>query len=571
MTILPDNTAVGKYRIQRFIKESTYNASYLVADERGFQFFMKFFDLPSVPAKLIEDGSVVEILNCRIINHPNIISYVDDGIFDFQGVSYPFIVTPFFRGHLLSEDLKAGMVFTEEQAKAIIIPVLDGLSYLHRELNLCHNDITPQNILLETRADGSIAPKIIDLGHTYHMVMGAPPFPIEDLHVQYMAPEALKGIFTDSGDVFSAMAVLYHMLDGNAPWKCDTNKREPFADRKAKVRKAREEQLTIENAISPLMEQAIASALLRDKDHRPTAAELIHMLCPGMQDTPTGTPSARPDAGMEEEKETEGFHIQRNTPGKGGFAEVAGMDALKEDLYKRVIWVLKDKEKAEKYRLTPPNGMLLYGPPGCGKTFFAQKFAEESCFNYLLVNGSDLGSIYVHGTQNKIADLFKEAEKNAPTVICFDEFDAFVPNRGSSDASHKADEVNEFLSQLNNCSQRGIFVIGTTNRMDMIDPAVLRKGRLDLHVEIPAPDKETRKKMFEIHLKGRPQADNLDLDKLAGLTDGYASSDIAFLVNEAAMVAALADDLIGQQHLEDSIKNNPSSLQAEAKRNKIGF
>ena len=571
MTILPDNTAVGKYRIQRFIKESTYNASYLVADERGFQFFMKFFDLPSVPAKLIEDGSVVEILNCRIINHPNIISYVDDGIFDFQGVSYPFIVTPFFRGHLLSEDLKAGMVFTEEQAKAIIIPVLDGLSYLHRELNLCHNDITPQNILLETRADGTVAPKIIDLGHTYHMVMGAPPFPIEDLHVQYMAPEALKGIFTDSGDVFSAMAVLYHMLDGNAPWKCDTNKREPFADRKAKVRKAREEQLTIENAISPLMEQAIASALLRDKDHRPTAAELIHMLCPGMQDTPTGTPSARPDAGMEEEKETEGFHIQRNTPGKGGFAEVAGMDALKEDLYKRVIWVLKDKEKAEKYRLTPPNGMLLYGPPGCGKTFFAQKFAEESCFNYLLVNGSDLGSIYVHGTQNKIADLFKEAEKNAPTVICFDEFDAFVPNRGSSDASHKADEVNEFLSQLNNCSQRGIFVIGTTNRMDMIDPAVLRKGRLDLHVEIPAPDKETRKKMFEIHLKGRPQADNLDLDKLAGLTDGYASSDIAFLVNEAAMVAALADDLIGQQHLEDSIKNNPSSLQAEAKRNKIGF
>lgn len=571
MTILPDNTAVGKYRIQRFIKESTYNASYLVADERGFQFFMKFFDLPSVPAKLIENGSVVEILNCRIINHPNIISYVDDGIFDFQGIPYPYIVTPFFRGHLLSEDLKAGMVFTEEQAKAIIIPVLDGLSYLHRELNLCHNDITPQNILLETRADGTVAPKIIDLGHTYHMVMGAPPFPIEDLHVQYMAPEALKGIFTDSGDVFSAMAVLYHMLDGNAPWKCDTNKREPFADRKAKVRKAREEQLTIENAISPVMEQAIASALLRDKDHRPTAAELIRLLCPGMQDTPPGTPSARPDVGMEEEKETEGFHVQRNTPGKGGFAEVAGMDALKEDLYKRVIWVLKDKEKAEKYRLTPPNGMLLYGPPGCGKTFFAQKFAEESCFNYLLVNGSDLGSIYVHGTQNKIADLFKEAEKNAPTVICFDEFDAFVPNRGTSDASHKADEVNEFLSQLNNCSQRGIFVIGTTNRMDMIDPAMLRKGRLDLHVEIPAPDKETRKKMFEIHLKGRPQADNLDLDKLAGLTDGYASSDIAFLVNEAAMVAALADDLIGQQHLEDSIKNNPSSLQAEAKRNKIGF
>ena len=569
MTIFPENTAVGKYRIQRFIKESTYNASYLVADDHGSPFFMKFFDLSRVPMKLIENGSLVEILNCRRIKHPNIISYVDDDLFMYEDKPYPYIVTPFFRGHLLSEDLKAGIVFTEEQAKAIILPVLEGLSYLHRELDICHNDITPQNILLEKKPDGTLAPKIIDLGHAYNVVIGAPPFPVEDLHVQYMAPEALKGIFTDSSDVFSAMAVLYHMLDGNAPWKCDTNKREPFADRKAKVRKAREEKLTIDNTVSPAMEQAIASALLRDKDHRPTAADLIHLIR-GEQETGLGgTPSARPE--MEEEQEKgEGFHVQRNTPGKGGFAEVAGMEALKEDLYKRVIWVLKDKEKAEKYRLTPPNGMLLYGPPGCGKTFFAQKFAEESCFNYLLVNGSDLGSIYVHGTQGKIADLFKEAEKNAPTVICFDEFDAFVPNRGSSDASHKADEVNEFLSQLNNCSQRGIFVIGTTNRMDMIDPAVLRKGRLDLHVEIPAPDQETRKKMFEIHLKGRPQEENLDLDRLATLTDGYASSDIAFLVNEAAMVAALADELIGQKHLEDSIRNNPSSLQ-EAKRTKIGF
>ena len=276
------------------------------------------------------------------------------------------------------------------------------------------------------------------------------------------------------------------------------------------------------------------------------------------------------EASAPEEKE-EPFKVQRSKPGEGGFADIAGMESLKEELNKRVIWVLKDKEKAEKYRLSPPNGMLLYGPPGCGKTFFAQKFAEESGFNDLLVNGSDLGSIYVHGTQGKIAELFKKAEESAPTVICFDEFDAFVPNRGSQDASHKADEVNEFLSQLNNCAQRGIFVIGTTNRMELIDPAVLRKGRLDLHVEVPAPDKETRKKMFQIHLKDRPLEDNLDLDHLAEMTDGYASSDIAFLVNEAAMVAALADELIGEKFLEDAIRNNPSSLPKECRQKKIGF
>ena len=232
--------------------------------------------------------------------------------------------------------------------------------------------------------------------------------------------------------------------------------------------------------------------------------------------------------------------------------------------------MLRDKEKAAKYRLLPPNGMLLYGPPGCGKTFFAKKFAEESGFNYFLVNGSDLGSTYIHGTQGKIADLFKKAEMSAPAVICFDEFDSFVPARGSDSARNRAEEVNEFLSQLNNCAERGIFVIGTTNRIDMIDPAVLRKGRMDLKYEIPAPDPDTRKAMFALYLKGRPVSEDINLQRLANLTDHYASSDIAFIVNEAAMVAALSDEPITQQALEESIRCNPSSL-AAPKRPKIGF
>lgn len=566
MIHFPENTAVGPYKVQRLIKESDYNASYLAADNKGAQFFIKFFDLELVPERLMEDGAVLEIRNCRLIKHPNIISYVTDGVLEHEGKKYPFIVTPFFRGHLLSEVLKARRTFTSAQAKALILPVLDGLSYLHRELNLCHNDICPHNILLEDQGDGTVVPKIIDLGHTCEMVMGAPPFPVEDLYTQYMAPEALKGIFTDSSDVFSAGALLFAMVDGKAPWECDTKRAETYAQRKAKVQEARKADLILPMEMDELLSKVCASALGRPRSQRPTASDLISLL---VGEKASG--DAREASADQEEVSESGFKVQRNTPGKGGFAEVAGMEALKEDLYKRVIWVLKDKEKAEKYRLTPPNGMLLYGPPGCGKTFFAQKFAEESGFNYLLVNGSDLGSIYVHGTQGKIADLFKEAEKNAPTVICFDEFDAFVPNRGSQDASHKADEVNEFLSQLNNCAQRGIFVIGTTNRMELIDPAVLRKGRLDLHVEIPAPDLETRKKMFQIHLKDRPQEKDLNLDHLASLTEGYASSDIAFLVNEAAMVAALSDELISEKHLEDSIRNNPSSLGKEHRQTKIGF
>ena len=563
MNQFPENTTVGPYRIHRLIKESGYNASYLASNDNGDQFFIKFFDPAPMPERLFEEGEIAEIHYCREIKHPNIISYADDGILEEDdGKRYPFIVTPFFRGRLLSEVLKAGQTFPSADAKAIIIRVLEGLHYLHTELHLCHNDICPQNILLEEHPSGAVVPKIIDLGHTFHSVMGAPPFPVEDLYTQYMAPEALKGIFTAASDIFSAVAVLYAMVDGHAPWECYTKRKETFAERKAKVREARQAPLTAPEAMDPYVAKACVEVLMKDRSQRPTAEELIKFLSKGAENTPQ--PSA-------EKKEEGQFKIQRSKPGEGGFADIAGMESLKEELNKRVIWVLKDKEKAEKYRLTPPNGMLLYGPPGCGKTFFAQKFAEESGFNYLLVNGSDLGSIYVHGTQGKIAELFKKAEESAPTVICFDEFDAFVPNRGSQDASHKADEVNEFLSQLNNCAQRGIFVIGTTNRMELIDPAVLRKGRLDLHVEVPAPDKETRKKMFQIHLKDRPLEDNLDLDHLAEMTDGYASSDIAFLVNEAAMVAALADELIGEKFLEDAIRNNPSSLPKEARQKKIGF
>ena len=183
-----------------------------------------------------------------------------------------------------------------------------------------------------------------------------------------------------------------------------------------------------------------------------------------------------------------------------------------------------------------------------------------------------LGGTYIHGTQGKIAALFQEAAAKAPTVLCFDEFDSFVPARGSEAARHRPEEVNEFLSQLNNCAQRGIFVIGTTNRMDMIDPAILRKGRLDLQVEVPAPELETRRQMFRHHLKGRPLAENIDYDRLAALTDGYASSDIAFIANDAALVAALADEPISQHHLEDSIRCNPSSLGPKAhQRTPIGY
>ena len=584
MIRLANGTLLGVHRVQRFIKDGLFNGNYVAADEDGNPVFMKVFDLQAIPEAWLQNGEVLEIVNSRGLDHANINSYVDDGTLMMNGRPYPYLVMQYFKGSLLSEYLKEGRQFTAGEVRTIACFVLDGLLYLHGQ-GLLHNDITPRNILLEESGDG-LVPMLIDLGHTCHEVKdGQPPFPMDDLNLLYTAPEALDGVFTDASEAFSVAALIYTLICGQAPWNLYLDEKEPFAVRKAKIIEARQREPVWPAALhasNRVLQNIVLTGLNLRPENRPSTARILELLTGEAVDVQQRAVGDKSGKGTSEKKSpsggltatTDGTELkktlQRNTR-SGGFADVAGMDDLKTMLTQRVIWVLRDREKAKKYRLLPPNGMLLYGPPGCGKTYFAEKFAEESHFNYMVVNGSDIGSTYIHGTQGKIAALFQEAAAKAPTVLCFDEFDSFVPARGSEAARHRPEEVNEFLSQLNNCAQRGIFVIGTTNRMDMIDPAVLRKGRLDLQIEVPAPEQETRRLMFVHHLKGRPLADDIDFDRLATLTDGYASSDIAFIANDAALVAALADEPIAQHHLEDSIRCNPSSLAPRTRRAPVGY
>ena len=181
--------------------------------------------------------------------------------------------------------------------------------------------------------------------------------------------------------------------------------------------------------------------------------------------------------------------------------------------------------------------MLLYGPPGCGKTFFAERFAEEAGYNFIKIVSSDLASIYVHGSQEKIGKLFKEAREQAPTILYFDELDAMVPNREKVNNQSQSGEVNEFLSQLDNVGDSGVFVIGSTNKPDLIDKAVLRAGRLERWFYIPPPDFEARKAMFELYLQDRPLDFGIDYNKLATHTENYVSADIKLLVDKASLKA----------------------------------
>lgn len=181
-----------------------------------------------------------------------------------------------------------------------------------------------------------------------------------------------------------------------------------------------------------------------------------------------------------------------------GFGDIAGMEDLKQRVKEGFINVLQHRDLADAYGIRPPS-MLFYGAAGCGKTFFAEKMAEEVGIHFIKVVPDDLASTMVHGTQEKIGEVFKNAERHAPALLFFDEFDAMVPRRtGNEYNQHYDSEVNEFLCMLNHASDKGVYVLAATNHPECIDKAVLRTGRIDELVYVDMPDHEARKSLFAL-------------------------------------------------------------------------
>lgn len=575
MSALNTGCTVGEYTIQSLIKLNEYTETYKAVNQNGNPYFLKLYILKKTPAKLLDENTheVSEIVLLRKMNHPNLVSYITDGKIDTDFGECHYVVTTYFTGEVLADKIAREGAFDQEKAMGIFKGVLEGLKFLH-EANIVHNDITPANIMLSERTGG--VPEIIDMGHASAACKGTIPFDTVDLDPLFCANGTSAGVFDERTDLFSAVAVLYAMLTGKAPWEMEFSEGIPFAQKILKLKRYRiDNELNVDNLH---VDDKVKSILLKGLSNTITdgyrsVEELVSEI-EGKKSTTGGHSSSSSSrssshsqsSGKDEREDPTALDIEVKRGGGNGFEDIAGMHELKELLQQKVIFVLQNKELAEEYRLTPPNGMLLYGPPGCGKTFFAEKFAEQTGFAFILVKSSDLASVYVHGSQEKIGKLFKKAEENAPTVLCFDEFDAFVPNRSAPGSSYVSSEVNEFLSQLNNCSHRGIFVVATTNRPDMIDPAVLRTGRLDKHVYVPLPDHDARKEMFAIYLKGRPFDENIDLDALSDQTDGYIASDIAFIVNDTAMTAAFTRAKITQALLEQAIKETRPSVSRDLLR-----
>ena len=223
-----------------------------------------------------------------------------------------------------------------------------------------------------------------------------------------------------------------------------------------------------------------------------------------------------------------------------GWEDIGGLQQVKEELAEAIEWPLKHAHLFAEASVEPPKGILLYGPPGTGKTMIAKAVAATSEANFISIKGPELISKWVGESEKGVREVFRKARQAAPCVIFFDELDAIAPRRGGSEGdSHVTERViSQMLTELDGLEDlKGVVVIGATNRPDIIDEALLRPGRFDRILEVPVPDKESRKHIFQIHTKKKPLESDVNLDKLVEMTEGMTGADIAALVNAAAMSA----------------------------------
>lgn len=416
-----------------------------------------------------------------------------------------------------------------------------------------HFNVNPETVLV-LKEDGELVKVKLKGDDTPHEACnGKPNFDTEALNHCFCAPESFLGKFSPTSDVYSVGMLLAFMLQGTYPYSINESMTKAEV---LKIVKKSMPQLEVSSSLNSIICKAISKKSSgRYKDVEELGLSLMDYL--GMEKpknfscfSDNHKKKIAETSKTENEKKENDMQEMRQSPQEphlavdmsvkvgNGFKSVAGMEDVKKKLRRDFVEIISHRELAKEFGIMPSN-MLFYGAPGTGKTYISQKLAEECGLEFCTVKPSDLGSIWLHGSQNLIKELFQKAEEKAKQnkrgcLLLIDEFDALCGSREARGNEHQADEVAEWLTQLNDCVEKNVFVIGTTNCLDRIDKAIIRHGRIDQVLYIGLPDQECRKQLFELELNKRPHELGINMEELAQITDGYTSSDISYIVKETA-------------------------------------
>ena len=472
----------------------------------------------------------------------------------------------------IKDRLRARKLFSEKETLLSTLAIISLLDELHKENGkLGYINIVASNFVCTSKVESNNI-VMIDNSIDENLSEHYPPQCTNENVCQ--APEYFHGKFTELSEVYAIGALMYEMLFGIEPWAINVDMLDKTM-RTLVLLKMKRKPLLIPslNGLNPSNElmTIIGKATEYQPEKRYQSLEDLR------------TAISRQLSSSVKDKEQ-----HRNIRRGNGFADIAGMDDLKEKIRYDIIDVLNDAERAKELGITIPNGILLYGPPGCGKTFFAEKCAEEMQCHFMYVKCSDVASPYIHGGQEKIARLFEEAREKSPTLLFLDEVDALLRTRTKQQNASESGEINEFLCQINNCGESGVFVIAATNMPEEIDEAALRAGRLERKYYIGVPDVQTIEKLLEIQLRKR-KTDSINIKEVAKHLQGRVAADVKLLVDVAARLAFRNHCNISTQLLIEAVRTTPPSVskavieehlrikekfeqkQIEGKRRRIGF
>ena len=556
------NEKIGSYIVVFPHKHGSYAETYRVKDSSGKTRFLKLINYSKLNRNQIDDnGRVIEVEIAKLLHHHNLCQFIDSSNMMMNGSQYAWFVTEFVSGETLSQRIIRDDEISVYEIKTIAKAVLSALSFLHSlPIPVIHNEVTIQNVFLNLVGDLQDL-KLIDFG--YARFLNQPPAKpnLDELNPFYLAPERFSGVCSIQTDLYSVGVMMFHLLYGELPWFVDVSKMHGqeiidriLAERDKELELTKEDRYELDDQLL----NVIAKAISYDTEDRFQSADEFIKAIDGEVKIERQSTKRKILSQSHSNDASGSTEIKKNGE---GFAAVAGMEELKQKMREEVIEPLHNPEEYHRYGVTIPNGMLLYGPPGCGKTFFAKHFAEEVGFNFMCITPATLKSRYVNATQENIAKMFKEAEENAPTVIFIDEMNELVPNRDDGNVYEMSrSAVNEMLAQMDRTGEKGVFIIGATNYPNMIDPAILRAGRLDKKYYVGVPDFEARIALFKLYLEKRPYDFGLDYSQLADMTQGYVSADIQLIVNDASRNALRQHSKITMELLKTAISNTNPSL-----------